>query len=213
MQAEETLETELELEMRTLEDALEVAEMRLETYRVELAQRQIRAPFTGTLTFVRDYAKGELSEYGIRAMVLVDSALSLFRADTGSWDIFEPGDVYEVVVKQKTYTITAADEEELGIEKKEKVPGKITPVYFTLQEPDFTLSEGDFGSIEVVHEYREDTLHLPIEAVKKSGDKEIVFYLDENGIRAYKEVTTGIRNSKRVEILGGLSEGDQIIID
>lgn len=211
--ASQELESQLELERRKLEDALTVAELNLEELQKQLLKRQIHAPFSGTLTYVREYDEGEKSEFGIRAIVIADSSMSLFRAETDKWSYLNPGDVYQTTVNKKEYTITVADETELGLEAQEKTEGKKAMVYFTLAEPDFTLEEGDFGSIEVLLDFRADTLHLPIKAVKESGDKKLVFYLREDGLRAYKEVETGIENAKRVEILSGVSEGEQIIID
>jgi len=213
MQAEETLEKKLALEMDGAKDQLKIAQMTLESLNRSLAQRQIRAPFSGAITYVRDYEKGELSEFGMRTIVLSDSTVSLFRAETVNWDRFAPGDVYEITVDKAPYTIMVADEASLGIEPQEKKPGKRAYVYFVLQEPDFTLEEGDFGYIEAVLEYREDAIYIPIKAVKESEDKFLVFYLREDGLRAYKEVETGIRNTKHVEILSGLTEGEQIILD
>ncbi|MBR6767810.1 MAG: efflux RND transporter periplasmic adaptor subunit [Clostridia bacterium] len=213
-QAEQALEEKLSLEKRALEDALSIAEMELETLNEKLAERQIRAPFSGAVTYVHDFEPGELSQFGVRAMVLSDSTVSLFKADSANWDKFKPGDVYEITVNQNAHTIMVTDEAELGLAPQEKTPGKRADVYFVLQEPDFTLEEGAFGYIDLVLEHRNDTLYVPKGAVKASSeDRQLVFYLREDGLRAYKEVKTGIRNNNYVEILSGLSEGEQIIVD
>lgn len=213
MQASEVLETGLELEYRAFEDELNITEMRLAALQDELAQRQIRAPFAGTLTYVREYKEGELSQFGIRTMVLSDSTVSLFRADTINWHVFKPGDEYEIEVNDTMHTIVVADEASIGLEPQEKSVGKRAFIYFVLQEADFTLEEGDFAYIDALLQYSEDTLYVPKQAVKKSGDKNLVFYLKEDGLRAYKEVEVGIHNNKNIEILSGLSEGEQIIVD
>jgi len=211
--ASQAFEEAIELEMRACEDGLNIAEMELESLKNELAQRQIRAPFSGMMTHVREFKDGEMSQFGVRVMELSDVSVSLFRADSLNWDCFEPGDQYEITVNDTAHTIIVADEASLGLEPQEKVKGKRAYIYFVLQEPDFTLEDGDFAYIEAVLEYSPDTLYVPRSAVKESGDKQLVFYLDDNGLRAYKEVETGMVNTKYVEILSGLSEGEQIILD
>ena len=39
-----------------------------------------------------------------------------------------------------------------------------------------------------------------------------MFYEDENGLKAYKEVTIGYEADGKVEILDGLEEGDLVIL-
>lgn len=201
------------LAMREIQDALEVGQMRLESLRAALAQRQIFAPFSGTLTYVRDFEDGERSEFGSRVMVLADSTMSLFRAETVYWDRFSSGDRYEIKLSDGWRTLYVADESALGLESAEKVPGKKASVYFILETPDFTLKEGDLGTIELVLDQHEDTLCLPLGAVKASGEDYLVFYLREDGLKAYKKVTIGLQNSRQVEILDGVEAGEMIIID
>ncbi|MBE5772771.1 MAG: efflux RND transporter periplasmic adaptor subunit [Clostridiales bacterium] len=207
------LEAGFDLERRKLEDAIEISRLELEALEKALDKRQIRAPFDGTLTYVRDFEKGEASEFGVRVIVIADSTTSIFKAETEHWQAFEPGETFTLTISKVPYEVVVVDEASLGLEPREKKEGVRAAVYFTMKEPDFTLEEGDFGSVEVVLEYREDTLHVPKGAIESAEDKTLVFYIREDGLRAYKEVVTGIHNAKRVEILSGLEEGEQIIVD
>ena len=38
------------------------------------------------------------------------------------------------------------------------------------------------------------------------------YYQDENGMRALKNVTTGLEANKMIEIVSGLEEGDMVIV-
>lgn len=59
----------------------------------------------------------------------------------------------------------------------------------------------------------EKTLLVPVSTIKTEGDKKIVRVLEQKELMK-KEVVTGIKNnSGMIEIISGLSEGDQVIID
>lgn len=196
---------------RTLEDQLTVEKLRLETLREELAVRQLRAPFAGTVTYVRNFEEGHKSAYAEVAVTLADSTMTLFRAETKMWDLFHVGDVHQIEVKDEFFTLEVVDEESLGIEAKEKVAGKKAYVYFMLMESNPALEEGDSGMINLELERREGVLHVPSGSVMEAGDKHLVYYENEDGIKAYKEVAVGATIGKRTEITGGLTEGELII--
>ncbi|MHC6179232.1 efflux RND transporter periplasmic adaptor subunit [Clostridium sp. JNZ X4-2] len=57
---------------------------------------------------------------------------------------------------------------------------------------------------------KENVLAVPIEAIKDSGDKKYVITSDGKGKTKLKEVKTGISNGTMVEIVSGLTEGEQV---
>jgi len=196
---------------RVLEDQLAVEKLTLETLSEELAERQLRAPFSGTVTYVRDYDEGHRSAYAEVAVTLADSTMTLFRADTKQWPYFHAGDVHQIEVGDEFYTLEVLDETSLGLKPQQKQDGKKAYVYFALTEPNPALEEDDSGTIELELERRENVLHVPSGAVMEAGDKFLVYYENEDGIKAYKEVEVGATIGKRTEITGGLVEGELII--
>lgn len=196
---------------RVIENRLTIERMTLEKLKKDLAARQIRAPFAGTVTFVRDYEEGHRSAYAETAVTLADSTMTLFRAETKLWPSFAVGDVHEIEVGDEIYTLKVVDEASLGLEPKGRQEGKKSYVYFALTEPNPALEEGDSGAIDLELERREDVLHVPSGAVMEAGDKHLVYYENEDGIKAYKEVEVGVTIGKRTEITGGLEEGELII--
>lgn len=212
-EAAAALEKEFAARFQEIEDAQQLQTMTLEALQREIDERQIRAPFDGTITYVCKYDEGDMSVYGYRAVTLADSTLSLFRAETQYWDRFESGEVYDIVVGDETYAAQVKSEEELGVEPTQKQAGEKEYVYFALLEPSFELEDGDRGKIKIVLEERLDALYVPSNAVSAAGDQAIVYVLREDGMRAYREVETGLTVDKRTEILSGLSEGDSVIVD
>ncbi len=198
--------------MQALEDDRALKQLALERLTDDLNDRQIRAPFDGTITRVAKFKDGDRSEFGVGVITLVDSTRSIFRASTEHWDRFAPGDVYEITVKKVPYEAVVATEEELGLKAQKRAAGKKSYVYFALTQPSFELEDGDSGTVEIVLDERLNVLHVPAKTISAAGETPIVYYLREDGMKAYKTVETGVTINGRTQILSGLEEGETIIV-
>jgi len=199
-------------QMQSLQDSLTYKQLSLQSLQDDLAQRQIRAPFSGTVTRVADYKDGDRSEFGIGVITLVDSTRSIFRASTEYWDRFAPGDSHQISVKKEIYDAVVVSAAELGLAEPAREEGKRSYVYFALNQPAFELKDGDTGTLEIVLDERLGVLHVPAKAVSAANGQPIVYYLREDGMKAYKYVETGATIDARTEILSGLEEGESVII-
>lgn len=74
------------------------------------------------------------------------------------------------------------------------------------------LAPGMFGKFHVAYELHRDALTIPEYALLKDDDVAAVFVVDDGEV-VRREVLTGIRSGGSVEILGGLAEQDEIIVD
>ena len=86
-------------------------------------------------------------------------------------------------------------------------------VTFSLLTPDATLKAGDSARMTLVTTFVEDVLYLPSIAVHKENDVSFVYYPDEKGLIAVKPVETGASIKNRIQITGGLEEGDVVFFD
>lgn len=213
LEAEKTLEETQTERIKKLKDTLELQTLTQEMLQKELDDRQIRAPFAGTVTYVTRYKDGDVSVFGSNMITLVDSTMSLFRAETEHWDRFEVGQQYDIAVGKELYPAVVTAAETLGLPEQEKTPGKKAYVYFALTKPSFELEEGNYGTIEIVLSEHLDVLYLPEEAVSGADGQPIVYYVREDGMRAYKPVQIGVTIGGKTEILSGVTEGELIIVD
>jgi len=213
MEAREKVILDYANRRQSLEDSRTLQTLTLQSLEKQLVSRQIIAPFDGTITYVRQYDEGTRSALGERVITLADATLSLFRAETPYWHYFRPGDQYEIAVGKAIYAATVADEESLGLDQQEKTEGKSAYVYFKLNEPNFELEDGDTGRIELVLNVRENVLTLSEKAVASIGEQMIVYYQKDDGTKGYKNVETGMTINKRIEITGGLQEGETVVVD
>ena len=210
---EKEIQENFRKQLSSLNQSVSMQEMTLKDLERKLAERRIVSPIDGTVTYVKEFEDGEMSVYASHVLTVADSSNSMFRAETKYWHLFESGDEYDIVANKKTYRAVVASEEELGIEAQEKVMGKNGYVYFVLTEPAFELEAGDRGSMEIVVEQRLDVLNVPQKAIFYAGDQAIVYYQREDGMKSFKPVEIGVTIEGRTEILGGLAEGESIILD
>lgn len=70
------------------------------------------------------------------------------------------------------------------------------------------------GTVSLILEQREDTLVVPIEAVSMRSDKSIVMVKDPSNPKnpIEREVKLGIEGEDQIEVLEGLSLGDEVIL-
>ena len=209
----DAVNAQFDAQKQALTDSRDIVRMRLEEDQARLDQRQLRAPIDGTVTYLRKFKEGDVSTVGERMVTVADSTLSLFRAETEYWDRFHPGDGVIVTAKKTDYAAVVMSEAELGLEKAEKTPGKKAYVYFALNEPTFDLEDNDRGTVVLTLDTREDVLCVPSGAVSVINGETVVYYQDENGVKAFKRVEAGLTANKMTEIISGLEEGELVIAE
>lgn len=89
--------------------------------------------------------------------------------------------------------------------------GTAFPVHLRFEADGATVLLGMNGSVEIRVETIGNTTTMPVEALLEDGDTSYV-YTVENGRAHRTEIEVGRMTDTRVEILAGLSEGDQVIV-
>lgn len=188
-----------------IEDELWIEELRLSEIEEKILKRQIYAPMDGIISYVRSTDYYYTSDRDHMMIKVLDDATSMFVFDSSDGDLFVVGDTAEIEVSSEYYSGTV-----VIIEPDED--GKEVDYYIQLDDVQVVFSNGDRGYIEVVYEQYLDVLYLPEDAIKQSKGQDIVYYLNEDGVRDYKYVETGAESDGYVEIISGVEEGDVIIV-
>lgn len=204
--------SQFDAQKQPLQDELTVVQIRLKEARTLLEERQMRAGMDGTVTYVYNVKDDERSVAGNRVITIADTSSSLFKADTKLWNRFKPGDEHIITANKTEYEAVVVSEAELGMEETEKQEGKSADVYLKLKNPAFDLEELTYGTLVLLLDSRKDVLMVPEKAVATSKGKSIVYYQDEAGLKAYKEVEIGLIAEGMVEIVSGLTEGESVIV-
>ena len=212
-QALERTNARYDVQKQSLEDALYLAGLRLESYNRQLDERSLRAPMDGTVTYARRISPGDVSAVGITVVTVADSTMSLFRASTELWEHFSSGETVTITSAKTEYQAVVMTEAELGLPESNHVPGEKAFVYFALTEPAFGLEDNDRGTFTLVLDRRENVLRVSSKAISTINGKTVVYYQDENCIKSYKNVTTGLEAEGMTDILSGLEEGELVIVN
>jgi len=81
----------------------------------------------------------------------------------------------------------------------------------SLEPGEVVLRPGGFGTVSIEVESYEDTIMIPAHAVIPGISSQSV-YLVREGKAVLQDVTTGLRNNRRIQILEGLKPDDQLIV-
>jgi RND family efflux transporter MFP subunit len=71
---------------------------------------------------------------------------------------------------------------------------------------------GMYAEVTLHLEHRNDVLSIPLEAIERSASGARVFRIDPQGGVHIVNVRLGVEDSRRAEILSGLTEGDPVAV-
>jgi RND family efflux transporter MFP subunit len=85
-------------------------------------------------------------------------------------------------------------------------------VEIDVPNPNYRLQPGMYADVTLNANSRPNALTVPIEAIQRGENKTTVLVLDATNRVQSREVQTGVASSNEVEILGGLNEGERVIV-
>ena len=154
------------------------------------------------------------------------------RVEPGT-DLFRIGDLQRVWVEADVYEFDAPWVEEgqpatmdLPFQQGQVLAGQVAHIYPTLsprtrtlkvrlefENPGTRLKPGMFATVRIQYRRKEDVLAVPSQAVLRTGERSLVFVARGAGRFAPREVRTGLVGDRhRVEILEGLTPGEQVVV-
>jgi HlyD family secretion protein len=193
------------------------AEANLADAQTQLAYARIVAPISGIVESVSTQ-EGETVAASFASPTFV-TLLDLSRLEV--WAYVDETDIGRVKVGQKaTFTVDTYGEYEFE--------GRVTAIYPQAQirdnvvdyvtvvrfEPphDRILRPEMTTTVQIALEQHRDVLALPIRAVHREGTRQFVTVRNENAPER-RWVTTGIKDESNWEIVNGLREGEEIVVD
>lgn len=174
-----------------------------------IAKTEVRAPFSGKLG-LRNISPGAyVTPASVIAVVNQTDVLKLdFAVPEKYTSQIKIGQVvnftYEGTDKLHTAKIVATEsnvtENTRSLLARAQVIGK-----------DATLLPGAFAKVQLRFDPDPNALLIPTQAVlpQARGKKAVLI---KNGLAAFTDITTGIRDSSRVQILNGLKAGDTVVV-
>jgi RND family efflux transporter MFP subunit len=77
---------------------------------------------------------------------------------------------------------------------------------------DLSLTPGMYANTELQLDHRDNVLTVPVQAVVNDGNRRTVLVVDSQNHVQQRVIQTGIQGSELVEVTGGLSEGERVIV-
>lgn len=197
-------------DLQILQQAADSARSQVETIERELSATKLRAPFEGTVAGVQVRA-GDPIEPGQAVMVMTKTADTIVRADLNDKDAprVQPGQAATVQLEGKdsqsiSATVTAVAASDSGV-------GSVAQLQLGLPEGAPRPGFGATGQVSVTVQTKENVLLVPQKSVRSAGNRRYVEFMDGTN-RRIADVQVGTANGAEVEIVGGLIEGQMVIV-
>ena len=195
---------------------LEVAKANQQHYSALSDYSRITAPYDGVITWRFSdtgalVQAGTSSSSGLPVVTLAQVNVLRLRIPVPSSLAAKVrvGDIADVHVQ-------ATGEHFTG--KVERFTDSLDPSTRTMQveidvpNPNYHLQPGMYADVRLNANRQDNALVVPVEAVRHQGDNTSVLVLDSSDRVQLRNVQLGVQGSDRVEILSGLSEGEQVLV-
>ena len=184
----------------------------LNEMREQITAAEIRAPFYGTITYIANIRQGIWLE-SFRPIVFISDGQQIFVEYSGHTmlAIFSTTDSY-AVIGENTYKLdrVVLPPNELLFYTR---AGANPPFRFTFaSEPDASIQPGQFVSLMFYRNIIENAVRIPPNALYIDPEIGHHVYLIENGQRVLQQIEIGMRTSAWIEVVSGLMEGDEILV-
>ncbi|MCL4552926.1 MAG: efflux RND transporter periplasmic adaptor subunit [Candidatus Marsarchaeota archaeon] len=201
-------------EMEKAQADLETAKAQQESISAKKDQRILRSPVSGVVAkrYVETGAVVTPGVHRVLRLLQCEEAIALLELGEKAYHYIRPGQrvVIQVDALGGREFVTKVNRICPEIDKKNRT----FTIEAKIDNPDVVLAAGMFcrASIEPRH-YSEKSLWIPKSALlPRQGASETV-YIVKDGVAVSRKVQTGTEAADRVQILGGLKEGEILIVD
>lgn len=209
-----------------LESSIKETEISLSTAETNLGYTKITAPLDGTVVSV-PVKEGQTINAAMNTPTIVQVAnldnmeivIEISEGDIGN---IKPGVkvTYSILADLNQIYETTLQSIDPGLtlltngEYTEVVDSSEAIYYYgrlIVPNEDGILRIGMTTQNVIYVESAENVLTVPVVAVKEAGDKEFVEILTKKGVER-RDITTGVSDGLNVEVKGGVSEGEKVIL-
>ncbi len=201
-----------EKDVRMAESKVKQADARLHLQNAQLNFTQIRSPFTGTVTEQFVYP-GDMASPTVPMLTVMDLSIVVARTQIPEAEVrlvrpgqacsFIPSDAPDAAVQGHITVLNKA----VDLQRR-TVEG-----WCEISNKEGQLRAGAFGSVVVISGVDKNSLVVPVSAVQfKEGTREgSTLVVDDKHVAHTREVQVGVTVDGKVQIKGGLKEGEQVV--
>jgi membrane fusion protein, multidrug efflux system len=188
---------------------LEVQKANLDLAKRNLDQTGIRAPISGVVAARFIKAGNRIApNQAAFDVIQMNPLLAILHVPEHEIGKIRPG--------QRVSLIMDARSDELFTGKVDRVSPVIdratgtAKVTVLINDASGVLKPGMFARVSIVHSVNQNTLIIPRQAIM-SEDGRMSAYVIQDSIAVRKRLTTGFTNGNYIEVLDGVTEGDQVV--
>ena len=192
--------------IKQLRQSINTIRLGLDQVRSQLNDLEIRAPINGVIT-----------ELNVNQGQIVSTGTTIASLEATS-DFYIQAQVSQFYLPRLNVGQEArfyAGEKEISL-RVDRINPKLTGDYIQVNlmgEIPKSYRSGQFVSVELLSDKREDALILPQGQYLVDSGERWVFVLDKSGKKAgRREVTFGFKNIRDIEVVSGLKAGERVII-
>jgi len=202
------------VQLEKTELALKSAKVQKATLMEQIKKTTIKAPFSGIVT-AKITEEGAFAAPGIPLLQITDISSLKFTVNVPEQELsqFEPNQIYSISADAYPETVLSGK----GIMTGSKANmGNSFPVQFSVKNTaDLKIKSGMFGKVlpkatGMKNNGEEKFIIIPASAIVGTNIQPQV-YLVKNGKAILQNITTSNRFQNKVQVSGGLTEGDVII--
>ncbi len=189
------------------QDIIDMASIRIETYRREMEEGRIYAGMDGVIYRLGGDMETIISDVNKPAFTIIDDSRCLFESSDMEYaQYFADDQIYELVrgvgSSARIYRVRPWNRVMWG-----------DKIYLELLEEGGadSVEVGTYAYLTLVLEKRENVLAVSKNAIHAAEGKNYVYILGENDIREVKWIETGLCGDRLTEIVSGLEEGEAVI--
>jgi multidrug efflux pump subunit AcrA (membrane-fusion protein) len=199
-------------DITTADSELAVAQAKYDAAKAALESLEIKAPFDGVILEVKAvtgvtypneetlFTVGDPKDLEVQANITEED-----------FPVVAVGQEVELFFDARA-DVTVQGKVDRIIPKRIEGDSPRYQIFITLNEVPNGLADGMTSDAAITITKKENVLCLPRSIVRASGVNEVSLKVWANGVIETKKVTVGLRGDSDVEIVSGLNEGEQVVI-
>ena len=194
------------------ENDLALKKAEFEDAQATLDQMELKAPFDGVVIEVNAATDQVFQENDVLFKLIDPKALAVMANVTQEdYPLLMPGQSAEVYFDARP-EVTVQGKVDRIVPKLVEGDSPTYDIYISLDEVPDGLVDGMTADANVTIASREGVLCLPRSVVHTSGDNTAMLQVWTGMETETREVTTGLRGDTSVEILSGLEDGEEVVV-
>jgi macrolide-specific efflux system membrane fusion protein len=170
----------------------------------------IVAPLDGFI-IKRSMEPGQFFSLSDTVLVMADRLIVQAQVDETDIGRIKVGEKANIVLDAYPDNIIAGRVEQIAYESETVNNVTIYKINVLPESVPSYFRSGMSATVNFTMDERNNVLELPLTAVKKKSKRSYAF-IRQNGQVKATQIQTGLENSSKVEIISGLSEGDEVVI-